>query len=195
MLEVFLRASGAWRGKAMELYRRDRLPAEQARFASSLGNQRNASMNGVSADPVFQITENSRASKLALGSEPRNLVGPVGSGGGPTGLNRDPPPSKLELVRLRRGSKKLTPEFNGSQNYQPKEEWGEATVWASFKDGPQDVLNWPGRRMSTPNESLLCTPQLTCIQVALPRDSYNSNYAYSQEDDCVRCAPGTSTVN
>ena len=57
------------------------------------------------------------------------------------GLNRDPPPSMLELGRLRRGSKKLTPEFNGSQNYQPKDEWGEATVRASFKDGPQDVLN------------------------------------------------------
>ena len=98
-------------------------------------------MNKVSADPVFHITENSRTSKLALGSEPRNLIGPVGSGGGPTGLNRDPPPSMLELGRLRRGSKKLTPEFNGSQNYQPKDEWGEATVRASFKDGPQDVLN------------------------------------------------------
>ena len=128
-------------------------------------------------------------------SDPKNLFGPDGSGGGPTELNRDPPPSMLELGRLRRGSKKLTPEFNGSQNYQPKDEWGEATVRASFKDGPQDVLNWPGQRMSTPNESLLFTPQLTSIQVALPRDSYNSNYAYSQEDSCVRCALGTGTVN
>ena len=109
------------------------------------------------------------------------------------GLNRDPPPSRLELVRLRRGSKKLTPELNGSQNYQPKDEWGEATVWASFKDGPQDVLNWPGQRMSTPNESLMLTPPITCVQVALPRNSYNTNYAGSQEDDWVRCAPGTST--
>ena len=128
---------------------------------------------------------------------PRRLR-PLGGGallGLATGLNRDPPPFKPELLRPRRGSKKPTPAFNGSQNYQPKDEWGEATGWASFKDGPQDVLNWPGQRMSTPNESLLCTSQLTCFQVALPRDSYNSNYAYSQEDDCVRCAPGARTVN
>ena len=36
MPEVFLRASGGWRGNAMEIYRKDRLPSLQARFAASL---------------------------------------------------------------------------------------------------------------------------------------------------------------
>ena len=37
MPEVFLRATGGWKGKALERYRKDRLPAAQSQFASRLG--------------------------------------------------------------------------------------------------------------------------------------------------------------
>ena len=37
MPEVFLRATGGWKGKALERYRKDRLPAAQGQFASRLG--------------------------------------------------------------------------------------------------------------------------------------------------------------
>ena len=37
MPEVFLRASGGWKGRAMELYRSERFIAEQAKFAKRLG--------------------------------------------------------------------------------------------------------------------------------------------------------------
>ena len=40
MPEVFLRASGGWKGRAMELYRSERFPTEQAKFARRLGKQR-----------------------------------------------------------------------------------------------------------------------------------------------------------
>ena len=65
--EIFLRASGGWKGDAMEVYRKDRLPAEQAKFASQL------SRNKPSEDPA-------------------DLFGPFGSGGGPLGNFNSPPP-------------------------------------------------------------------------------------------------------
>ena len=40
MPEVFLRASGGWKGRAMELYRSERLITEQAKFAKRLGEHR-----------------------------------------------------------------------------------------------------------------------------------------------------------
>ena len=73
MPEVFLRASGGWRGDAMELYRKDRLPAEQERFASQLNKRQ---LPGGEKDRV-----------------PRDLCGPFGSGGGPFGQFNSPPPS------------------------------------------------------------------------------------------------------
>ena len=38
MPEVFLRASGGWKGRAMEVYREDCLPGEQQKFARALGH-------------------------------------------------------------------------------------------------------------------------------------------------------------
>ena len=66
MPEVFLRASGAWRGKAMELYRRDRLPLEQARFA---GNLRHTSERVEIGRSILR--------------NPRNLTGPTEESGDP----------------------------------------------------------------------------------------------------------------
>ena len=40
MPEVFLRASGGWKGRAMELYRSERFTTEQAKFAKRLGEHR-----------------------------------------------------------------------------------------------------------------------------------------------------------
>ena len=37
MPEMFLRTSGGWKGNAMERYRKDQLPKEQAVFARTLG--------------------------------------------------------------------------------------------------------------------------------------------------------------
>ena len=37
MPEVFLKASGGWKGESLELYRRDHLPPLQGRFARTLG--------------------------------------------------------------------------------------------------------------------------------------------------------------
>ena len=73
MPEVFLRASGAWHGKAMELYRRDCLPLEQARLA---GNLRHTS----------ERVEIGRSSLR----NPRNLTGPTGKGGVPIWATGDP---------------------------------------------------------------------------------------------------------
>ena len=39
MPELFLLASGRWKGNALERYRKDRLPTEQARFAELLSSQ------------------------------------------------------------------------------------------------------------------------------------------------------------
>ena len=39
MPEVFLRASGGWKGRALERYRKDRLPEVQEVFAARLGNE------------------------------------------------------------------------------------------------------------------------------------------------------------
>ena len=46
MPEVFMRASGCWKGDALEIYRKDRLPEVQARFAEALGSQ---SLRSISA--------------------------------------------------------------------------------------------------------------------------------------------------
>ena len=40
MPEIFLRASGGWKGRAMEAYSKDCLPVEQKRFAEKLGQIR-----------------------------------------------------------------------------------------------------------------------------------------------------------
>ena len=37
MPEIFLRASGGWKGRAMEAYSKDCLPVDQKRFAAKLG--------------------------------------------------------------------------------------------------------------------------------------------------------------
>ena len=42
MPEVFMRALGGWKGNAIELYRKDRLPAAQEVFAEALGRSSNA---------------------------------------------------------------------------------------------------------------------------------------------------------
>ena len=39
MPEVFLRASGGWKGRALERYRKDRLPEAQQVFAARLGDE------------------------------------------------------------------------------------------------------------------------------------------------------------
>ena len=48
MPEVFLRASGGWKGDAIELYRKDRLSAAQEVFAEALGRSSNAVLNKLS---------------------------------------------------------------------------------------------------------------------------------------------------
>ena len=48
MPEVFLRASGGWKGDAMELYRKDRLPAAQEDFAEALGRSSNVVLHQLS---------------------------------------------------------------------------------------------------------------------------------------------------
>ena len=73
MPEVFLRASGCWRGDAMELYRKDRLPPEQEMFASQLNKEE---LKGSETD-----------------RDPTDLSGPFGSGGGQFGNFNSPPPS------------------------------------------------------------------------------------------------------
>ena len=40
MPELFLLASGRWKGNTLERYRKDRLPTEQARFAELLSSRR-----------------------------------------------------------------------------------------------------------------------------------------------------------
>ena len=140
MPEVFLRASGAWRGKAMELYRRDRLPLEQARFA---GNLRHTS----------ETVRIERGSNLR---NPRNLTGPTGQGGGPIGATRDPPPFDVWGVmhkspRERRGATSV-PEYGGSQIRLSNASGGEAAGRTSFRDGRKDVLNCVGQRMLIPEE-------------------------------------------
>ena len=140
MPEVFLRASGAWRGKAMELYRRDRLPLEQARFA---GNLRHTS-------ETVRIEQRSNLCNL------RNLTGSKGQGGGPIGATRDPPPFDVWGVmhkspRERRGATSV-PEYGGSQIRLSNASGGEAAGRTSYRDGLKDVLNCVGQRMLTPDE-------------------------------------------
>ena len=73
MPEIFLRASGGWKGDAMEVYRKDRLPTEQARFASKLSQK----------EVVY---------KNRLRKDPTDLSGPFGTGGGQLGNFNSPPP-------------------------------------------------------------------------------------------------------
>ena len=81
MPEIFLRASGGWKGDAMEVYRKDRLPAEQARFASKLSQKK-----------VY---------KNKLSEDPTDLSRPFGSGGGILGNFNSPPPSTPRHPLLR----------------------------------------------------------------------------------------------
>ena len=62
MPELFLRASGGWKGNALERYRKDRLPTEQERFATLL-SRLTTRTDGDASDT------------------PGNLCGPFGSGG------------------------------------------------------------------------------------------------------------------
>ena len=87
MPELFLRASGGWRGNALERYRKDRLPTEQARFAALLSRRR--------------VSENVDAD-----GTPGNLCGPLGSGGGSSGITYPPPPSGLASGLLVRGGRR-----------------------------------------------------------------------------------------
>ena len=84
MPELFLRASGGWKGNAMERYRKDRLPIEQARFAALISKQKDSKI--VHTDVT-----------------PGNLCGPLGSGGGSSGTTYSPPPSGLASGFLVRG--------------------------------------------------------------------------------------------
>ena len=56
MPEVFLRASGSWKGNALELYRKDRLPEEQERFADALGSHSPRNSSAISQPTPSLIT-------------------------------------------------------------------------------------------------------------------------------------------
>ena len=85
MPELFLRASGGWRGNALERYRKDRLSTEQVRFAALLSRRR--VHEEVDADGT-----------------PGNLCGSLGSGMGSFGTTHSPPPSGLASGLLERRS-------------------------------------------------------------------------------------------
>ena len=102
MPEVFLRASGSWKGDALELYRKDRLPEEQARFADLLGSNPSQRLPTKTHQPLA-ITSPSKPSqyhqhttpKSPLQFDPPDLLGPCGTGGGQIGKNCSPPPFSL----------------------------------------------------------------------------------------------------
>ena len=68
MPEVFLRATGGWKGNALELYRKDRLPSVQRQFATRLGA--NAKVNTASDSPSRQIErlQNTRPDRSTRGT-------------------------------------------------------------------------------------------------------------------------------
>ena len=85
----------------MEVYRKNRLPAEQAKFATLLKEKKSERMEETSVHPT-------------------DLLGPFGSGGGPVGNFNSPPPSYAangtawSRSPRRRGA--TPPEFGGSHN-------------------------------------------------------------------------------
>ena len=123
----------------MELYRRDRLPLEQARFE---GNHRHNS----------ERVEIGRSSLR----NPRNLTGPTGRGGGPIWATGDPPPFDvwrvMQKLTRERGRETIVPEYDGSQIRLSNASGGEAAGRTSYRDGLKDVLNCVGQRMLTHDE-------------------------------------------
>ena len=74
MPELFLRASGGWKGNALERYRKDRLPIEQARFAALISKQK-------------------ESRRVDTAVTPGNLRGPLGVSGGSIGTCHTTPPA------------------------------------------------------------------------------------------------------
>ena len=111
MPEVFLRASGGWKGDALELYRKDRLPEEQARFANALGSHsaqnlptRSHAPQPITSSPTPVQHHQHIPPQYLLPHQfdPPDLLGPCGTGGGQIGEDSSPPPFKL--ARDRRSS-------------------------------------------------------------------------------------------
>ena len=112
MPELFLRASGGWKGNALERYRKDRLPTEQERFATLL-SRLTTRTDGDASDT------------------PGNLCGPFGSGGGSTGTNNSPPPSDLASSLLERGGRRALLSSSRSLAATPSECGGSQTLFSS----------------------------------------------------------------
>ena len=112
MPELYLRASGGWKGNALERYRKDRLPTEQARFAALL--PRRGGYEKVDADGT-----------------PGNLCGPLGSGGGSFGITHSPPPSGLASGLLERGGRRA-PSSSSRGHAATPPECGDSHTLSSF---------------------------------------------------------------
>ena len=116
MPELFLRASGGWKGNALERYRKDRLPTEQARFAALLSRRR--------------VSE-----KININANPRNLRGPLGSGGGSFRTTPSPPPSGLASGLLERGGRRAPSSSSRDRAATPPECGGSHTLSSSPVQG------------------------------------------------------------
>ena len=91
MPEVFLRASGDWKGRAMERYRKDRLPEAQEMFAARLGNEVGGEEEEHGPHQLSEYAGNPRS----------GLFGQTGSYGGLTGRISSPPYSPTSNERPR----------------------------------------------------------------------------------------------
>ena len=118
MPEVFLRASGSWKGNALELYRKDRLPEEQERFADALGSHLPRNSSAISQQTPSLIPSllpghdhqlSTISAKPPHQFDPANLCGSRGIGGGQNWEDCSPPPSKLARNGRRRSRPPPTP--------------------------------------------------------------------------------------
>ena len=109
MPEVFLRATGGWKGKALERYRKDRLPAAQGQFASRLGAGGNDNYGSIICSKQRQERRPDRPTWGTRGSiraaiAPRRL--PSRICGEPEGARGD---RKIESERARLRGTSLSP--------------------------------------------------------------------------------------
>ena len=129
MPELFLRASGGWKGNALERYRKDRLPIEQARFAALISKQK-------------------ESRRVDTAVTPRNLCGPLGSGGGSSGTTCSPPPSGLAsgfLVRGGRRARRAQSSLSRGRAATPPECGDSHTLSSSLVQGdPERAKSWDG---------------------------------------------------
>ena len=92
MPEVFLRATGGWKGNAVELYRKDRLPKVQGQFAQLLKDKAEYDLRNYSSpaqDPRRRPVRCDRGRRWSLRAviAPRRL--PPRISGEPAGARRD----------------------------------------------------------------------------------------------------------